>query len=124
MKLWRAAHKASLLMAVGCVALGLYSRSVMGRDSLCEAAYYGRLGEMRFLLNVGADPNRMGWDTYSTPLSDAVRGGQLGAAHLLLEWGADPNSEGRSAINLGLGNWGVDQTKKQPVVALLRSAGG
>ena len=123
-KLWRAAHNASLIMAVGCVALGLYSRSILGRDALCEAAYYGRLGEMRLLLNAGADPNRMGWDTYCNPLSDAVRGGQIDAARLLLDWGADPNAEGRSAIDLGLGSWGVAEAKKALVAALLRSAGG
>jgi hypothetical protein len=82
---------------------------------------------MRFLLDAGADPSQVGWESHFTPLAESVRGGQLESARLLLQWGANPNApsdSGGTAIVSGGGNWGAMQSAKQPVVALLRNAGG
>ncbi len=126
-RLWRFSHRAAVVTLLYFPAMGLYARSYLGRDQLCNAAYHGRLNEVRFLLNAGADPSRVGWDSHFTPLGEAVRGGQIESARLLLQNGADPNAPGDSgstAIESGLHNWGVSQSLKEPVAALLREAGG
>ena len=127
-KLWRFSHLLSIVTLLHVVVGGGYARSYFGRDQLCDAAFHGRLGEIRLLLDAGADPSRVGWESHLTPLAEAVLGGQVNSAKLLLQRGADPNAPGDSgstAIESGLGNWGgVEMSEKEPVVALLRSAGG
>lgn len=105
----------------GCGAL---AQSTFGRDSLGDAAYYGRCMEVRFWLAVGADPNRVGWEGHFTPLAEAVRGGQVEAARILLEHGADPNTPndggfGNSAFAVQ-GMYGDDPGSQAEVVRMIR----
>jgi ankyrin repeat protein len=103
---------------------GTLARSIVGRDALGAAAYYGRCMEVRFWLAVGADPNRVGWEGHFTPLAEAVRGGQMGAARILLQHGADLNTPndggfGNSAYAVQ-GMYGADPGSQAEVVRMIR----
>lgn len=106
----------------------LLSRTPMGQDSLCGAAYYGRCWEIRLLVACGANPSRVGWEDHFTPLGNAVRGGQLEAARVLIELGADPNVPndrgwGETAIETQKFYSEIAPASRTRVVAFLRQHG-
>ncbi|MBC8134847.1 MAG: ankyrin repeat domain-containing protein [Fibrella sp.] len=104
----------------------VFTRSHLGRDSPCDAAYYGRCWEIRLLLASGADPSRVGWEDHFTPLGQAVRGGHLEAARLLLQYGADPNvpnDSGNTAIHAWEWNAQLPNDSQYRVIALLKKHG-
>lgn len=54
------------------------------RDAMCMAAYDGNIGEMRWLLFLGASPSAVGWEEHFTPLGEVARSGNEDAARFLL----------------------------------------
>jgi uncharacterized protein len=91
-----------------------------GWTPLHYAAFEGKTGMVRFLLESGADKNAVAPNEY-TPLMLAVRNGHEDAAKALLYGDPDVNyrtrSSGDSALKLAV------QKGYEPVVALLKRAG-
>ncbi len=88
-----------------------------GCSTVLHAANSGKMEIMKYLLELGADPNTRGFSGGHSPLSLAIEWKDLDMVKLLLEHGADPNGEDRRdrvpdgydrrLLNLAIG---LDQT--------------
>ena len=91
-----------------------------GERPLDVAACRGDLGEIRALLEGGAEVNAPG-ELGNTALHEAVSQGHLAAAKLLLEFGAHPylqNEFGDTALDLAVAK------SREDFIALLKGAWG
>ena len=108
-----------LLTAAALVACAACGRFDAG-PPLIGAARSGDLGEMRRLLDAGADPNATGGVNGWTVLQHAVHKNQAAAVRLLLERDADPNLAPPSNVTALMMAAGYGQAE---IVRILLQAG-